>query len=168
MACTLTAQWCRTQPEPHKARHWTNWGLVSFVGVRHAGRDKELNMEKIPVTSAQGAPPGGPYTPALRWGELLFVSGQVGVDPATGEPVAGDFAAEVRQVLSNVQTLVEAGGSSLDKVLRATVYLTDMGLFAEMNAVYEQFFPEPRPTRSTVQVGLAKTFRVEIDVIAHT
>ena len=125
-------------------------------------------MDKTPVTSASGAPPGGPYSPALRWGELLFVSGQVGVDPATGEPVAGDFAAEVRQVLSNVKTLVEAGGSSMDKVLRATVYLTDMTLFADMNAVYEQFFPEPRPTRSTVQVGLARQFRVEIDVIAHT
>lgn len=125
-------------------------------------------MDKTPIASSQGAPPAGPYTPALRWGELLFVSGQVGVDPATGAPVAGDFGAEVRQVLTNVRTLVEAGGSAMDKVLKATVYLTDMALFAEMNAVYEQFFPEPRPTRSTVQVGLAKQYRVEIDVIAHT
>ena len=125
-------------------------------------------MAKIPITSAQGAPPGGPYTPALRWIDLLFVSGQVGVDPATGEPVEGDFGAEVRQVLTNVQTLVEAGGSSMDKVLKVTVYLTDMALFGAMNAIYEQFFPEPRPTRSTVRVGLAKQFRVEIDLIAHT
>ena len=123
-------------------------------------------MAKIPITSAQGAPPAGPYTPALRWGELLFVSGQVGVDPATGAPVEGDFGAEVRQVLTNVRTLVEAGGSSMDKVLKATVYLTDMARFAEMNAIYEEFFPAPRPARSTVQVGLAKQFRVEIDVIA--
>lgn len=123
-------------------------------------------MYKTPITSAQGAPPGGPYTPALRWGDLLFVSGQVGVDPATGEPVAGDFGAEVRRVLDNVKTLVEAGGSSMDKVLKVTVYLTDMARFAEMNAIYEQYFPEPRPARSTVQAGLAKQFRVEIDVIA--
>ena len=123
-------------------------------------------MYKTPITSEQGAPPGGPYTPALRWGELVFVSGQVGVDPATGEPVTGDFDAEVRRVLDNVKTLVEAAGSSMDKVLRATVYLTDMGRFAEMNAVYEEYFPDPRPTRSTVQVGLAKQYRVEIDVIA--
>ena len=125
-------------------------------------------MDKTPITSAQGAAPAGPYSPALRWGELLFVSGQVGVDPATGAPVEGDFGAEVRQVLTNVRTLVEAGGSSMDKVLKATVYLTDMALFGAMNAVYEQFFPEPRPTRSTVRVGLAKQFRVEIDLIAHT
>ena len=123
-------------------------------------------MAKIPITSVQGAPPAGPYTPALRWGELLFVSGQVGIDPATGAPVDGDFGAEVRQVLTNVRTLVEAGGSSMDKVLKVTVYLTDMARFAEMNAIYEEFFPEPRPARSTVQAGLAKQFRVEIDVIA--
>ena len=123
-------------------------------------------MEKTPVTSARGAPPAGPYTPALRWGDLLFVSGQVGIDPATGAPVAGDFGAEVRQVLTNVRTLVEAGGSAMDKVLKVTVYLTDMAQFAEMNAIYEEFFPEPRPARSTVQAGLAKQYRVEIDVIA--
>ena len=125
-------------------------------------------MDKTPITSAQGAAPAGPYSPALRWGELLFVSGQVGVDPATGAPVEGDFGAEVRQVLTNVRTLVEAGGSAMDKVLKAAVYLTDMALFGAMNAIYEQFFPEPRPTRSTVRVGLAKQFRVEIDLIAHT
>ena len=72
----------------------------------------------------------------------------------------------MRQVLTNVRTLVEAGGSAMDKVLKATVYLTDMARFAEMNAIYEEFFPAPRPARSTVQVGLAKQFRVEIDVIA--
>ena len=125
-------------------------------------------MYKTPITSERGAPPGGPYTPALRWGELVFVSGQVGVDPATGQPVEGDFDAEVRRVLDNVKTLVEAGGSSMDKVLKVTVYLTDMARFAEMNAVYEEYFPTPRPTRSTVQVGLAKQFRIEIDVIAGT
>ena len=123
-------------------------------------------MEKTPITSAQGVPPAGPYTPAVRWGDLLFVSGQVGIDPATGAPVAGAFGAEVRQVLTNVKTLVEAGGSAMDKVLKVTVYLTDLERFAEMNAVYEEFFPEPRPARSTVQAGLAKQYRVEIDVIA--
>lgn len=123
-------------------------------------------MYKTPITSAQGAPPAGPYTPALRWGDLLFVSGQVGVDPATGEPVAGGFGAEARRVLDNVKALVEAGGSSMDKVLKVTVYLTDMANFAEMNAIYEEYFPTPRPARSTVQAGLAKQFRIEIDVIA--
>lgn len=123
-------------------------------------------MYKTPITSEQGAPPAGPYTPALRWGDLLFVSGQVGVDPATGEPVAGDFGAEARRVLDNVKTLVEAGGSSMDKVLKVTVYLTDMGSFAEMNAIYEEYFAAPRPARSTVQAGLARQFRIEIDVIA--
>lgn len=123
-------------------------------------------MYKTPITSAQGAPPAGPYTPALRWGDLLFVSGQVGVDPATGEPAGGGFGAEARRVLDNVKTLVEAGGSSMDKVLKVTVYLTDMGNFAEMNAIYEEYFPTPRPARSTVQAGLARQFRIEIDVIA--
>lgn len=123
-------------------------------------------MYKTPITSEQGAPPAGPYTPALRWGDLLFVSGQVGIDPATGAPVAGDFGAEARRVLDNVKTLVEAGGSSMDKVLKVTVYLTDMTHFAEMNAIYEEYFAAPRPARSTVQAGLAKQFRIEIDVIA--
>lgn len=123
-------------------------------------------MYKTPITSEQGAPPAGPYTPALRWGDLLFVSGQVGIDPATGEPVAGDFGAEARRVLDNVKTLVEAGGSSMDKVLKVTVYLTDMAHFAEMNAIYEDYFAAPRPARSTVQAGLARQFRIEIDVIA--
>lgn len=123
-------------------------------------------MYKTPITSAQGAPPAGPYTPALRWGDLLFVSGQVGVDPATGEPVGGGFGAEARRVLDNVKALVEAGGSSMDKVLKVTVYLTDMAHFPEMNAIYEEYFPTPRPARSTVQAGLARQFRIEIDVIA--
>lgn len=123
-------------------------------------------MYKTPITSEQGAPPAGPYTPALRWGDLLFVSGQVGIDPATGAPVAGDFGAEARRVLDNVKTLVEAGGSSMDKVLKVTVYLTDMAHFAEMNAIYEEYFAAPRPARSTVQAGLARQFRIEIDVIA--
>ena len=123
-------------------------------------------MYKTPITSEQGAPPAGPYTPALRWGDLLFVSGQVGIDPATGEPVAGDFGAEARRVLDNVKTLVEAGGSSMDKVLKVTVYLTDMTHFAEMNAIYKEYFAAPRPARSTVQAGLARQFRIEIDVIA--
>lgn len=123
-------------------------------------------MYKTPITSEQGAPPAGPYTPALRWGDLLFVSGQVGIDPATGASVAGDFGAEARRVLDNVKTLVEAGGSSMDKVLKVTVYLTDMAHFAEMNAIYEEYFAAPRPARSTVQAGLARQFRIEIDVIA--
>jgi len=109
----------------------------------------------------------GPYSPAVRTGQLLFVSGQVPIDPATGQMIDGDIAAQTRRVFENIGALLTAGGRSFADVARTTVFLADMNDFAAMNEVYGQYFSEPYPARATVQVArLPKDARVEIDVIA--
>lgn len=122
---------------------------------------------KQAITSP-GAPKAiGPYSSALRAGQLLFVSGQVPFDPATGVMVEGDIAAQTRRVLLNVGALLEAGGLSFSQVARTTVFLADMNDFQAMNDVYRTFFVEPFPARSTVQAArLPRDSRIEIDVIA--
>jgi 2-iminobutanoate/2-iminopropanoate deaminase len=109
----------------------------------------------------------GPYSPAVRAGQLLFVSGQVAIDAATGQLITGDVRAETRRVLDNVGALLAAGGLSFADVVRTTVFLADMNDFAAMNDVYATYFSAPAPARATVQVGrLPKDARIEIDVIA--
>jgi 2-iminobutanoate/2-iminopropanoate deaminase len=120
------------------------------------------------AVSSPNAPKAiGPYSPAVRSGNLLFVSGQVPIDPATGDMIDGDIAAQTRRVLDNVGALLAAGGASFANVVRTTVFLADMNDFAAMNKVYGEYFSEPYPARATVQVArLPKDSRVEIDVIA--
>jgi 2-iminobutanoate/2-iminopropanoate deaminase len=120
------------------------------------------------AVSSPGAPKAiGPYSPAVRMGGLLFVSGQVPIDPSTGNLIDGDIAAMTRRVLDNVGALLEAGGLTFADVLRTTVFLADMNDFAAMNEVYGTYFSQPYPARATVQVSrLPKDSRVEIDVIA--
>jgi len=120
------------------------------------------------AVSSPGAPQAiGPYSPAIRAGQLLFVSGQVPIDPATGRMVDGDIAAQTRRVFENIGALLTAGGRSFADVARTTVFLADMNDFAAMNEVYGQYFSEPYPARATVQVArLPKDARVEIDLIA--
>ena len=120
------------------------------------------------AVSSPNAPKAiGPYSPAVRAGQLLFVSGQVPLDPATGNMVTGDIAAETRRVLDNVGALLSAGGRSFADVVRTTVFLADMNDFAAMNEVYGLYFADPYPARATVEVArLPKNARVEIDVIA--
>ena len=109
----------------------------------------------------------GPYSQAVRVGNLLFCSGQIPLDPATGQLVTGDIAAQTRQVFANLGAVLTAAGVSFDHVARTTVYLADMTDFAAMNDVYGTFFRDPAPARSTIQAaGLPKNARVEIDVIA--
>jgi 2-iminobutanoate/2-iminopropanoate deaminase len=109
----------------------------------------------------------GPYSQAVRIGNLLFCSGQIPLDPATGQLVTGDIAAQTRQVFANLGAVLAAAGASFDHVARTTVYLADMNEFAAMNDVYGTFFRAPAPARSTIQAaGLPKNARVEIDVIA--
>jgi 2-iminobutanoate/2-iminopropanoate deaminase len=120
------------------------------------------------AVSTQSAPAAiGPYSQAVRAGNLLFVSGQVPIDPATGNLVPGDIAAQTRRVFQNIGEILKAAGTSFDAVVRTTVYLMDMNDFAAMNEVYATFFTAPAPARATVQVArLPKDARVEIDVIA--
>jgi 2-iminobutanoate/2-iminopropanoate deaminase len=109
----------------------------------------------------------GPYSQAVRAGQLLFVSGQVPLDPATGQIVSGDIAAQTRRVFDNLGAVLKAGGRSFADVVRTTVFLADMNDFATVNEVYGTYFSEPYPARATVQVArLPKDARVEIDVIA--
>lgn len=109
----------------------------------------------------------GPYSQGIKAGSLLFVSGQVPLDPATGQIVAGDIAAQTHRVFQNIGEILKAGGASFDQVVRTTVFLADMNDFAAMNEVYATYFTSPAPARATVQVSrLPKDARVEIDVIA--
>jgi 2-iminobutanoate/2-iminopropanoate deaminase len=109
----------------------------------------------------------GPYSQAIRAGSLIFVSGQVPIDPATGNIVEGDIAAQTRRVFQNIGEILKAAGASFDHVVRTTVFLADMNDFAAVNEVYGSFFSSPAPARATVQVArLPRDARVEIDVIA--
>lgn len=109
----------------------------------------------------------GPYSQAIRTGPLLFVSGQVPIDPATGSLVEGDIAAQTHRVFRNIGEILSAAGASFDHVVRTTVFLADMNDFAAMNDVYGSYFSSPAPARATVEVArLPKNARIEIDVIA--
>jgi 2-iminobutanoate/2-iminopropanoate deaminase len=109
----------------------------------------------------------GPYSQAIRAGNLLFASGQIPLDPATGAVVDGDIPVQTRRVLDNIGAILKAAGASFDNVVRTTVYLADMNDFPAMNAAYATYFAAPAPARSTVQAArLPKDARIEIDVIA--
>jgi 2-iminobutanoate/2-iminopropanoate deaminase len=119
------------------------------------------------VTTPNAPAAIGPYSQAVRAGNLLFVSGQIPIDPATGAMIDGDIAAQTQRVFQNLGAILKAAGTSFDAVVRTTVYLADMGEFAKMNEVYGTFFSAPAPARATVQVArLPRDARVEIDVIA--
>ena len=120
------------------------------------------------AVSSPNAPKAiGPYSQAVRAGQLLFVSGQVPLDPATGQIVAGDIETQTRRVFDNLAAVLKAGGRSFADVVRTTVFLADMNDFAAVNEIYGTYFSEPYPARATVQVArLPKDARVEIDLIA--
>ena len=124
-------------------------------------------MSKQSISSNDAPKAIGPYSPAVRAGQLLFVSGQVALDPATGQMVDGGIAEQTRRVLDNLGALLTAGGRTFADVVRTTIFLADMNDFAAVNEIYGQYFKEPYPARATVQVArLPKDARVEIDVIA--
>jgi 2-iminobutanoate/2-iminopropanoate deaminase len=109
----------------------------------------------------------GPYSQAIRAAGLVFTSGQVALDPATQQVIAGDIAAQTDRVLKNLSGLLQAAGTSLDKAVRCTVFLKNMGDFAAMNEVYGRYFGQAPPARTTVEASrLPKDVLVEIDVIA--
>lgn len=123
---------------------------------------------QYPGLDATAKPMGpAPLSPAIQRGNMLFVSGQVGIDPMTGKVVGNDIASQTRQTLENLKSLVEAAGLTLADVVKTNVFVTDVGKFAEMNAVYREYFAEPYPARSTVGIALAHPdLLVEIEAIA--
>jgi len=119
------------------------------------------------VTSDDAPKAQGVYTPAIRAGQLLFISGQIPVDPKTGAIVDGDITAQADQSMRNVVALLKAAGLGFEHVARTTVFLADMDDFAAMNAVYARYIVDPPPARATVQVArLPRDVRIEIDAIA--
>jgi len=118
--------------------------------------------------TAAGAPAAiGPYSPAIRAGGMLFISGQIPLNPDTGQLVDGDIAAQTEQVMRNLLAVLQAAGASFAHVVRTTVFLVDLNEFAAMNDVYARFVVAPAPARATVQVSrLPRDVRVEIDAIA--
>lgn len=119
------------------------------------------------IRTPQAPAPIGPYVQAVRVPGLLFVSGQIAIDPATGLLSGGDAAAQARRALENLKAIVEAGGSSMARVVRTTLYLRDMGDFTSVNEAYASFFGAEPPARSTIQAAaLPKGAAVEIDAIA--
>lgn len=119
--------------------------------------------------STQHAPAAiGPYSQAVVSNGLAFLSGQIPLDPATGQLIQGDVAAQTERVLENLKAVLAACGSSLERVVKTTVYLKDMGEFARMNEVYARYFPQNPPARATVEAArLPRDVRVEIDCIAE-
>jgi len=116
-----------------------------------------------------GAAPAaiGPYSQAVVAGGWVFLSGQIALDPSSGELVSGGVAAQTRQVLANLSAVLAAAGTGLEQVVRTTVYLKDLGSFGEVNAIYGEFFKEPCPARATVEVArLPRDALVEMDAVA--
>jgi 2-iminobutanoate/2-iminopropanoate deaminase len=125
-------------------------------------------MNKQIVSTSLGPSAIGPYSQAIRAGNLLFVSGQIPIDPATGKIIEDKtIEAQTRRVLQNLTAIVSAAGGSVDSIVKTTVFLSDMGEFAAMNAVYAEFFPVRPPARSTVEAArLPRDVSIEIDCIA--
>lgn len=125
-------------------------------------------MSSREAISTDGAPPAaGPYSQAIRTGDLVFTAGQLGVDPATGEFAAGDVASQAEQALVNLSAILEAAGSGMDRLVKVTVFLAEIADWPAVNEVYARLVPEPFPARSAFAVkDLPKGARVEIEAVA--
>lgn len=121
---------------------------------------EEIRTERAPQAI-------GPYSQGIRTGRLIFVSGQIPIEPLTGEVVPGDIGAQTRQALNNLRAVLEKGGARLEDVVKTTVYLKDLSRFPDMNGIYGEFFKQPYPARATVGVrDLPAGVDVEIDAVA--
>lgn len=125
-------------------------------------------MSKTPIFSPKAPLPIGPYSQAVRAGDLLFCSGQVPIDPATGDLIKGGIEAQTRQVMENLREVLAAGGTAWEHAVRTTIYLTDLSDFSVVNGIYGEYVGTAAPARATVQVSaLPKGAAVEIDVVAQ-
>lgn len=124
-------------------------------------------MEKKIITTNNAPAPIGPYSQAVKAGNLLFISGQVAINPATGDVETGDIALETHMVMKNLEAILHEAGTDFNSVVKTTIFLSDMSLFTAMNEVYGRFFSSSYPARETVAVkGLPKNVNVEISMIA--
>jgi len=125
-------------------------------------------MTEREVIASAGAPAAiGPYSQAIRAGGRVFVSGQIPLDPETGQVVTGGIAAQTERALESLRAILAASGSGLERVVKTTIFLTDLGAFAEVNAVYARYFPQAPPARATVQVAaLPRGVGIEIEAVA--
>lgn len=123
-------------------------------------------MTRQAIATDRAPRPGGAYSQGVQWDRLVFVSGQVAADPATREPVPGGVQEQTRQVLRNLQAVLQAAGTDLGSVVKTTCFLTDINDFSAFNEVYREFFPSDPPARSTVEVGLVSPWLVEVEAIA--
>jgi len=129
-------------------------------------KNVQKNVQKKAINTSAAPAAVGPYVQGVRTGNLIFVSGQIPLDPKTGVLVTGGVEEQTRRVMSNLAAILEAGGSGIDRVVKATVYLTDLGSFEEMNRAYGSFFPGDKPARVCVEVSrLPRNALVEIDAI---
>ncbi len=125
-------------------------------------------MKPEAIQTEQAPQPIGPYEQAIRWDKLLFLSGQIALDPNTGEMVGDDIETQTRQVIKNLEAVLTSAGSSLDHVLKTSIFVTDLSLFPDLNRIYGEAFRSSKPARSTVEVAaLPKNALVEIDLIAY-
>jgi reactive intermediate/imine deaminase len=123
-------------------------------------------MSRQPVATDQAPAAIGPYSQAVRSGNLVFLSGQIPLDPSTGQLVEGDIATQTRRVFDNLSAVCAAAGGSLEQVVRVGIYVVELGDFAAVNAVLAEYFASPYPARSTIEVsGLPRGARVEVDAI---
>ena len=123
-------------------------------------------MPKRAIETDRAPRPAGAYSQGIETGDLIFVAGQIGKDPATGE-IPGAIAAQTARALGNVRAILEAAGSGLEQVVKMTVFLSDMDDFAAYNAAYAELLPEPRPARSTIGAHLPDGILIEIEAIAN-
>ena len=124
-------------------------------------------MSKIAIATDRAPSAIGPYSQAISTGSMMFLSGQIPIDPASGALVSSDVSAQTEQVMKNLAAVLEAGGLSFKNVVKTTIYLTDLNDFQAVNTVYGSFFQPPPPARATVEVAaLPKGSRVEIDAVA--
>ena len=124
-------------------------------------------MSKEVISRSDVPTPSLPFSAGIKANGFVFTAGQVGTDPKTGQVAGPDVASQTRQAIANIRAILEAGGSSLQNLVKTTVFLTDLRTFEEMNAVYRELIPEPRPGRSTVEARLARPdLLVEIEAVA--
>jgi 2-iminobutanoate/2-iminopropanoate deaminase len=123
-------------------------------------------MSRQPIYTKNAPDLHGPFSQGVQWDRLIYTSGQIGDDPATGTLISEDVQDQTRQILRNIQAILQEAGSDLDHVLKMTCFLTDISDFAAFNAAYREFFPHSFPARSTIEVGLVPPWKVEIEAIA--